>query len=99
MKIAKAYHKAFLYKKVNFSDDNTFRQYPLDRLDVAMSVSKKLALDAIKSQENGNIEFVESEQELTPEEQVFLKEIIKEIKKASIDEGEVIKQLKELLGM
>ncbi len=95
MKLNKATHKAFLYRITNL-EGNEPRRYLLDELDVAMSVSKKLAKGS-EVTEQGMI-FKDGEVEFTPEEWVFLKERFEEIKGASLAEGEILGELKEILS-
>lgn len=96
MQLDSSSHKAFLYKNINFDKDGRFRQYPLDKLDVAMSASKKIAE---RSKTEGSIiTFNDGETKFTAEEWVFLKEIVNEIKEATLEEGKIIKELKDLFS-
>jgi len=71
------------------------RQYPLDKLDVAMSTSKKLKEGSETN--NETIRFQEGTIEFTADEWVFLKDTIKEIKEATLEEGVILHELKEIL--
>ena len=93
MNITQAGHKAFLYQIVNLSNGE-LKRYPLDKLSVAMSTSKKL-IDGSK-QEDTTIHFADGEVRFSAEEWVFLKDTLTEVKEASLTEGEVIQELKAL---
>lgn len=94
MVLSSASHKAFLYQRINIEDGHA-KSYLLDKLGLAISTSTKLIKDS--RQEGETIHFVDGEIDFTAEEWVFLKEILKNIKEATILEGKVIDELKNVL--
>ncbi len=94
MKLDKASHKAFLYQVINLQDGQ-LRKYPLDKLGSAISISEKLMQGS--SKEGNAIRFSDGDALFEPKEWVFLQDTIKEVKEATLPEGALIEELKEVL--
>ena len=94
MELSRAQHKAFLYKIIALQADGSPRRHPLEKLDVAIAASKKLA-EGSKTTEQGMI-FVDKPVEFNPEEWVFLKDQLGQVTEVSLVEGETLQELKKL---
>ena len=93
MKISQAAHKAFLYRILSF-ENNQAKQYPLEKLDIAIATSKKLT-EGSETKDN-QISFVDGEQTFTAEEWVLLKDNLSRISEASLAEGPILQELKTI---
>ena len=91
MKIDKATHKAMIYKEM------MNKNFPVAKLVDASNAAKKILAGSEESE--GNLRFVDGEQEFTTDEWLILRDLVSEKKEAKIGDAATISELRELFEL
>jgi len=93
--IVEAHHKAYAYKM--FFQDGKPKQFPIDKINDASSAAKKL-LKGTEQLEDGRINFIKGSIKFDAGEWVFLKNEFKNIRMATVEDGVIYNELKEVFN-